>query len=59
MAHIIIKSEERRAREEKVLRDFGHDPSRADAQNREYAEEIASRTTEALKEMEAHENEYR
>lgn len=53
MANIIIKSEERRNHEERVMRSFGVNP--ADRGAREAAEIIAARSREAygrLREME-------
>ncbi|WP_180955796.1 hypothetical protein [Mediterraneibacter gnavus] len=53
MANIIIKSEERRNHEERVMRSFGVNP--ADRGAREAAEVIAARSREAygrLREME-------
>lgn len=47
MANVIIKSDERRAFENKVMRDFGGGGT---AQSREYAECIAARSAEAIKE---------
>ena len=53
MANIHIKSDEQRRREDYMLRATGNRPSVATAEQREYAECAARRTTEALKEMEA------
>lgn len=52
MANIIIKTDERRAYEDRVRRDFGGADT---AEHREYAECIAARTNEAIKEMDRHE----
>lgn len=48
--YIKIISEERRQQEATILRSYSR--SRADAQAREYAECIAARTREAIREME-------
>ena len=48
MANVIIKSDERRAYESRVLNDFGGNGT---TEHREYAECIAARTQEALAEM--------
>lgn len=53
MANIIIKTDEQRARENQILKDFGYSPKTADKATREYAEATARRTMEAYKEMEA------
>lgn len=53
MANIIIKSDERRAYEDKVMRSFGVNP--ANRERREAAEIVAARSNEAynsLKRME-------
>lgn len=53
MANIIIKSDERRAYEDKVMRSFGVNP--ANREQREAAEIVAARSNEAynsLKRME-------
>lgn len=49
MANIIIKSEERRNHEERVMRSFGVNP--ADRKAREAAEVIAARSNEAYEEL--------
>lgn len=49
MANIIIKSEERRNHEERVMRSFGVNP--ADKSAREAAEVIAARSNEAYGEL--------
>lgn len=49
MANIIIKSQERKAHEEKVMRSFGVDP--ADRGAREAAELVAARSREAYSEL--------
>lgn len=49
MANVIIKDDERRAFEAKVLRDFGGNPN--DKTAREAAECIAARSNEAYKTM--------
>lgn len=51
MANVIIKSDERRAFEEKVMRDFGVNPGSADSAHREAAEAVAARSQEAYKEL--------
>lgn len=48
MANVIIKSDERRAYEERVLRSFGGSNSAAD---REAAQVIAARSQEAIAEL--------
>ncbi len=48
MAAVIIKSDERRARHEQILRDFGHDPQRAGREAKEQAELIAEKCHEAV-----------
>lgn len=49
MANVIIKSEERRAYENKVMRSFGVNPANKGA--REAAEIVAARSHEAYKEL--------
>lgn len=49
MANVIIKSEERKAHEEKVMRSFGVNP--ADRGMREAAEIVAARSREAYSEL--------
>lgn len=58
MPNIIIKTDEQRSKENKILNDFGYNPEEADRSTREYAETAARKTTEAIKEMEASSNEY-
>lgn len=41
MANVIIKSDERKAHEEMVLKSFGKSPEKATAEQRECAERIA------------------
>lgn len=53
MANVIIKTDEHRARENQILKDFGYSPRTADKATREHAETTARRTMEAYKEMEA------
>lgn len=48
MANIIIKDPERKKREEKVLRDFGHREN-ASKEIREHAEYVAEKTWEVAK----------
>lgn len=52
MANVIIKSEDNRRRENKILRDFGHNPRTANKATRELAEATARKTTEAINRME-------
>lgn len=47
MANVIIKSDERRAREDQILRDFGHNPGTAGKAERELAAHIAEKCREA------------
>lgn len=49
MANVIVKSDERRAFEAKVMRDFGVNP--ADSARREAAEAVAARSREAYQEL--------
>lgn len=49
MANIIIKSPDRQAREQKILRDFGCNPKTAGRPERELAEHIAAKCHEAVK----------
>lgn len=49
MANVIIKSEERRAYENKVMRSFGVNPANKGA--REAAEIVAARSHEVYKEL--------
>ena len=52
MANVIIKSDERRAQEAAVLRQFGGgSPDNSSRDNREYAEEINARMNEVKKEV--------
>ena len=53
MANVIIKTDQQKAAEAKILKDFGQNPSSATREQREYAQEIARRTIELKKEMEA------
>ncbi len=50
--YVIIKSDERKKRQERILRDFGYGRD-ANAEQKEAAECIAERTHEVLKKMEA------
>lgn len=52
MANIIIKSDERRADEARVMEQFGQNCRAATSETREQAECIAAKTREAFKEME-------
>ncbi len=49
MVNIIIKDADRQARQQQILRDFGHDPQTADAAAREQAEHIAEKCSEAIR----------
>lgn len=51
MANVIIKTDEQKANTAKVLKDFGYNNS-ANREKREYAECIARKSNEAIKEME-------
>ncbi len=51
MANIIIKTDEQKRRENKILHDFGYG-HRANKETREYAEATARITTEFMKRME-------
>lgn len=52
MANVIIKSDERRAQEAAMLRQFGGgSPERSRRENQEYAEEINARMNEVKKEV--------
>jgi hemerythrin len=53
MVNVIIKTEKQAADEARVLRDFGYSSGRASAEHRECAEEIARRTSEIKRDMEA------
>jgi hypothetical protein len=46
--HIINKGDDRRERQEKILRDFGHNPQTAGREAREQAEHIAETCREVL-----------
>lgn len=52
MANVIIRSDERREREARILRDFGRDPNRADKHTRELADATAEYSRKALRELE-------
>lgn len=49
MVNIIIKSDDRQARSDRMLHDFGHDPRKAGKEEREQAEHIAETCHEVLK----------
>lgn len=49
MANVIIRGEDRRERQEQILRDFGHSPGKAGREAREQAELIAETCHEAVK----------
>lgn len=51
MVNIIIRSDERRAQEANILRQFGGSPENSDRLNREYAEEINARMNEVKREV--------
>lgn len=51
MANVIIKSDERRAFENKVMRDFGVNPASANVERREAAAEVAAKSQEAYTEL--------
>jgi len=46
MANVIIRSEDRKQREEQILRDFGRNSQTASKEDRERAEYIAEKTKE-------------
>ena len=47
--NIIIKGDDRRERQEQILKDFGHNPKTAGIEAREQAEIIAEQCNEAIK----------
>lgn len=51
MANIIIHSDERKAEMSRTLRDYGVDPKRATAAQREMADCISQKTGEAFREL--------
>lgn len=51
MVNIIIHSDERKAETGRTLRDYGVDPRRASAAQREMADCISQKTGEALREL--------
>ena len=53
MANVIIKTDEQKAYEAKILKSYGVNPQRATAEQRECAREISRHTAEIKKEMEA------
>lgn len=53
MANVIIKTDEQRAHESKIMRSYGVNPQKATAEQRECAREISRHTAELKKEMEA------
>ena len=57
MANVIIKSDERKAHEERVMRSFGVNP--ADRGGREAAEVVAARSREAYSELKRMEDRHR
>ncbi|WP_213997073.1 hypothetical protein [Tepidanaerobacter syntrophicus] len=50
--NIIIKTDEQKRRENRILRDFGYDHKTANKEAKEYAETTARITTEFIKKME-------
>ncbi len=50
--NIIIKTDEQKKRENKILHDFGYNHRTADKEAKEYSEAIARITTEFMKRME-------
>jgi ssRNA-specific RNase YbeY (16S rRNA maturation enzyme) len=50
--NIIIKTDEQRKQENKILHDFGYDHRTANKEAKEYAEATARITTEFMKRME-------
>jgi hypothetical protein len=50
--YVMIKSDERKRRQERILRDFGYGKS-ANAEQKDAAECIAEKSYEAIKKMEA------
>lgn len=48
MANVIIKDEDRKKREERILRDFGHNQN-SNKEIKEHAEYVAQKTYEILK----------
>lgn len=50
--YVIIKSDERKKRQERILRDFGYGKN-ASAEQKDAAECIAEKSYEAIKKMEA------
>jgi|GEM_PF-1151686 len=49
MANVIIKTDEQRAHEAKILKSYGINPQRATAEQRECAREISRHTAEIKK----------
>ena len=52
MANIIIKTDQRRAQEAKVMRQFGYDPRRASSAVKEQMECIAAKDREIFRKAE-------
>ncbi|MEW8997894.1 MAG: hypothetical protein AB2462_08830 [Thermoanaerobacter sp.] len=50
--YVIIKSDERKMRQQRILRDFGYGKD-ANAEQRDAAECVAEKSYEAIKKMEA------
>ena len=53
MANVIIKTDEQKERENKILKDFGYSTNIPKGEIREYAETAARRIEEAYEKMEA------
>lgn len=49
MANVIVKNDERKRREQQILRDFGHNSNTASKEAKEKAEYIAEKTMEIKK----------
>lgn len=49
MVHVIIKNDERKRREQQILRDFGYSSNTASKEAREKAEYIAEKVNELKK----------
>ena len=52
MVNIIVHSDERKAEANRTLRDYGVDPKRASAAQREMADCVSQKTAEALRDLE-------
>lgn len=53
MANVIIKTDQQRSAEARIMRSYGVNPQRANAEQRECAREISRHTEEIKKEMRA------